>query len=315
MAPFYRGGYSLLIAPLINDQLRPERGLRPRRSSLNAALAASIFPLLYLLLRRYLVDSSRAGDLGGAGRSRLPGGDGPLAGRDVRERPLPARLPLADRLRRSAGGAARPSRIVLGCGARRRRRRALGRPQPDGRRSRDLPRGFALARREKPIPVPAAAAGIAFIAAAIARHPFARRPPDRQQLRRGGQLRSPHPARRTCSPCSGLRTAAANLVGQTWYLLVATFGLAAARRRGFPPPAEGASRAFCSLFTAGLLLVSAAAFPERTRPDMLIYGRYVEVAAPALIALGLAALAAGRLPRWTKGPAIGFAACSPPPSS
>jgi len=43
--------------------------------------------------------------------------------------------------------------------------------------------------------------------------------------------------------------------------------------------------------TALLLLISAAAFPERTRPDMLIYGRYIEVVAPALIAFGLAALA------------------------
>lgn len=42
--------------------------------------------------------------------------------------------------------------------------------------------------------------------------------------------------------------------------------------------------------TALLLLISAAAFPERSRPDMLIYGRYTEVVAPALIAFGLAAL-------------------------
>jgi len=87
----------------------------------------------------------------------------------------------------------------------------------------------------------------------------------------------------------GLRTVLANLVGQTWYLLVATFGLAAvtvsdfARRR---TPLTGVLVALTVL----LLLVSAAAFPERTRPDMLIYGRYAEVVAPALIAFGLAAL-------------------------
>lgn len=59
--------------------------------------------------------------------------------------------------------------------------------------------------------------------------------------------------------------------------------------------------------TGLLLLVSAAAFPERTRPDMLIYGRYSEVVAPALVAFGLAALGRVRLPRlvW---PAAGFAA-------
>jgi len=43
--------------------------------------------------------------------------------------------------------------------------------------------------------------------------------------------------------------------------------------------------------TGLLLLISAAAFPERTRPDMLIYGRYTEIVAPALIAFGLVALA------------------------
>jgi hypothetical protein len=46
-----------------------------------------------------------------------------------------------------------------------------------------------------------------------------------------------------------------------------------------------------------LLLVSAAAFPVRTRPDMLIYGRYAEVSAPPLIAIGLAILARRAAPQ------------------
>jgi hypothetical protein len=104
----------------------------------------------------------------------------------------------------------------------------------------------------------------------------------------------------------GLRTVVANLFGQAWYLLVATFGLAAAatwdfvsgrRRRGLgeAPPVLAALLALSAL----LLVVSAAAFPERTRPDMLIYGRYTEVVAPALIAFGLAALARVR-PAWRR---------------
>jgi hypothetical protein len=40
--------------------------------------------------------------------------------------------------------------------------------------------------------------------------------------------------------------------------------------------------------TALLLIVSAGAFPTRARPDMLIYGRYAEIVAPPLVALGLA---------------------------
>lgn len=46
--------------------------------------------------------------------------------------------------------------------------------------------------------------------------------------------------------------------------------------------------------TALLLVVSAAAFTHRARPDMLIYGRYVEVTTPALVALGLALLSRQR---------------------
>jgi hypothetical protein len=114
---------------------------------------------------------------------------------------------------------------------------------------------------------------------------------------------------------SGMRTAAANLLGQAWYLIVATFGLSAAlladfvlgRRRageGRPAPVIGVLLALTGL----LLLISAAAFPERTRPDMLIYGRYTEVAAPALVAFGLAALARARLPSWRQAsrPLLGF---------
>jgi len=61
--------------------------------------------------------------------------------------------------------------------------------------------------------------------------------------------------------------------------------------------------------TALLLLISASAFPERTRPDMLIYGRYTEVVAPALVAFGLTALARA----WTSWrplvwPLVGFGA-------
>ena len=61
-----------------------------------------------------------------------------------------------------------------------------------------------------------------------------------------------------------------------------------------PLPDSGAHRTsfWRSRFSPRLLLlISAAAFPERTRPDMLIYGRYVEIVTPALLAFGLASLA------------------------
>ena len=52
LAPFYRGGYSLLLAPLISLSSDPTVAYR-LVLVLNAALAASVFPLLYLLLSRY----------------------------------------------------------------------------------------------------------------------------------------------------------------------------------------------------------------------------------------------------------------------
>src|SRR4051812_28196486 len=51
-APFYRGGYSLLIAPLVELGASPTFTYR-LVLVLNAALAASVFPLLYLLLTRF----------------------------------------------------------------------------------------------------------------------------------------------------------------------------------------------------------------------------------------------------------------------
>lgn len=72
----------------------------------------------------------------------------------------------------------------------------------------------------------------------------------------------------------GIRTALANLFGQTWYLLVATFGLAAVvlaghlregRRRsedraGSPDPYRSIA-AVLLVLTGMLLLISASAFP------------------------------------------------------
>ena len=305
MAPFYRGGYSLLIAPLINVSSDP-KVVYALVLVLNAALAASIFPLLYLLLRRFSSIQPRR-----AIWAALAGAVYPavtvLSQVAMSENVL---FPLVCLWLIAFAGLleARQGRAALlwasGVGA-----SAGALWAVHNRMIVALAISLAgllwLAARRR-IPVPAAAAGIALIAAAVVgTHLLDAHLIDNSY---GGVASSEvHTRTSDLLTVSGLRTAAANLVGQTWYLLVATFGLATLvvadflrRRRGL----EGVLLAF----TAGLLLVSAAAFPERTRPDMLIYGRYVEVAAPALIALGLAALAAGRLPRWTKGPAIGFAA-------
>jgi len=51
IAPFYRGGYSLLIAPLVSLDLSPSLTYHLILAT-NALLAASLVPLLYLLLTR-----------------------------------------------------------------------------------------------------------------------------------------------------------------------------------------------------------------------------------------------------------------------
>jgi hypothetical protein len=297
-APFYRGGYSLLIAPLV------ELGASPTFTYhlvlvLNAALAAAVFPLLYLLLTRF-----------GGVRPAL----GPWA---------------------ALAGAVYPALTVLSQVAMSENVLfplviawliAFGGVLSSGRGGSDVAwaAGLGLAtgalwavhnrmivavaiavvglawlawqRRLRPA---ALAAGLAVIAVAmigvhlldgyLIDHNYAGAAPDELSERMD-----------SLAQLGGLRTALANLIGQSWYLLVASFGLAAAaawdflsrrharagaQARGAPPVL-----AILLALTALLLLVSASAFPERTRPDMLIYGRYTEVVAPALIAFGLAAL-------------------------
>jgi hypothetical protein len=107
----------------------------------------------------------------------------------------------------------------------------------------------------------------------------------------------------------GARAVARNLVGQTWYLLVATLGLVALyllvegfRRliRGVRRDADEPEMILVLLLatTAGLLAVSVMSFPVLGRSHHLIYGRYFDPAVPALVAVSLARLTTlKRLPR------------------
>ncbi|HEU4598876.1 MAG TPA: hypothetical protein VFS26_03955 [Solirubrobacterales bacterium] len=326
LAPFYRGGYSLLIAPVVG--LVSDPGFSYHLILvLNAALAASVLPLLYLLLTRF----------GGV-------------------RPEPA-------FWAALAGAAYPALTVLSQVAM--SENALfplvciwliafgGLLSADGRRevgwavALGLATGalwavhnrmivavaiavaglivLALRRRLRPA---ASAVGLAVIALSfygvyllddfLVNDNYAGSAPDELSDRMDQLLHF-----------EGLRTALANVIGQSWYLLVATFGLAAVAAFDFFIRSRRARRAETGLARAGngrdgslpvlgilltltalLLLISAAAFPERTRPDMLIYGRYTEVVAPALVAFGLV----GLKPAWLSlkldqvaWPLVGFA--------
>jgi hypothetical protein len=93
-----------------------------------------------------------------------------------------------------------------------------------------------------------------------------------------------------------------NLVGQVWYLLVASLGVFAAalslrapsrfKRRQLSPAELVLGLAL--LAGLGLLIESALSFRTVDRPDMIIYGRYTDVVVPPLLALALVRLGAGR---------------------
>lgn len=298
LAPFYRGGYSLLLAPIVD--LVSDPGFAYHLILvLNAALAAAVFPLLYLLLTRFggvRPELAIWAALAGAAYPALT----VLSQVAMSENalfPLVCLWLLAfgwllsaeDRrgglLGAAALGAATGAlwaihnRMIVAVAI------ALA--------------GLvwlALRRRLSPA---AAALGIGIVALSfygvhlldnfLIDDNYAGSAPDELSERMDELF-----------AFGGLRTALANLIGQSWYLLVATFGLAAVAAGDFvagwrrgpqtrderPLPIVGILLAL----TALLLLISAAAFPERTRPDMLIYGRYTEVVAPALIAFGLASL-------------------------
>jgi len=316
LAPFYRGGYSLLIAPLL--ELSPSPTTQYHLVLLlNAALAASVLPLLYLLLSRFAGVPPRVAlwaSLAGAVYPAVTA----LSQVAMSENAL---FPLVC--------------VWLICFA--------GLLESDARRSQLLwaialggaTGGLWLVHNRMIVAVVIAVVGMGWLAyrrrigpaalvaglvtiacffvgthfldSFVTDHNYGGSAPDELTSRMDELLRF-----------VGIRTALANLLGQTWYLLVATFGLAAvvlgnflSRRNGdgeSPPDLSRPIVAALLALTGLLLLISASAFPERTRPDMLIYGRYVEVVSPALIAFGVAALARARAPRAVVWPLAGFAA-------
>lgn len=297
LAPFYRGGYSLLLAPIVG--LVSDPGFSYHLILvLNAALAASVFPLLYLLLTRFggvRPDTAIWAALAGAAYPALT----VLSQVAMSENAL---FPLVCVWLLAFGGllSAEDRRGgLLGAAALGAATGALW--AVHNRMIVAVAIALAglvwraLRRRLSPA---AAALGVGVVALSfygvhlldgfLIDDNYAGSAPDELSERMNELF-----------AFGGLRTALANFVGQSWYLLVATFGLAAvaagdfiAGRRHRDDVAERFRPILGVLLalTTLLLVVSAAAFPERTRPDMLIYGRYTEVVAPALIAFGLAAL-------------------------
>ncbi|HEY3552854.1 MAG TPA: hypothetical protein VGK66_04120 [Solirubrobacterales bacterium] len=319
LAPFYRSGYSLLIAPLLKLSSDPAVQYH-LVLALNAALAAAVFPLLYLLLTRFAAIPSRVAIWAALAGAVYPAITvlsqvamsenalfplvcvwlicfaGLLASDDNRRSQLLWAVGLG-----AASGALWMvhNRMIVAVVV------AMG------------GMGWLLYRRRiGPAALVAGLAAIAlfgigthFLDSFVTDHNYNGSAPDELTQRMHELFHF-----------SGIRTALANLLGQSWYLLVATFGLAAvvvadyfrgrprrdSETTGAPDPSRPLVAVLLAL-TGLLLLISASAFPERTRPDMLIYGRYAEIVAPALIAFGVAALARARVPRAVVWPLAGFA--------
>jgi hypothetical protein len=300
-APFYRGGYSLLIAPLLELGSDPTF-LYHLVLVLNAALAASVFPLLYLLLTRFAgvrAELAIWAALAGAAYPALTvlsqvamseNALFPLVclwliafGGLLSERGGRGDFAWAAALGAATGGLwAIHNRMIVAVAV------ALAGMVWLTVRRRLRPAALALGVAL----VALAVYGVHLLDSFLIDDNYAGSAPA-ELSERMDQL----------FQFGGLRTALANLLGQTWYLLVATFGLAAVAVADFHRNRRPLLGVLLAL-TALLLLISASAFPERTRPDMLIYGRYTEVVAPALIAFGLAALSQVRLKlAW---PLVGF---------
>jgi hypothetical protein len=301
LAPFYRGGYSLLLAPIVG--LVSDPGFAYHLILvLNAALAAAVFPLLYLLLTRFggvRPELAIWAALAGAAYPALT----VLSQVAMSENalfPLVCLWLLAFGWLLSAEGRRDGLLGAAALGA------ATGALWAIHNRmivavAIALAGLVWLALRRRLSPA-AAALGIGIVALSfygvhllddfLIDDNYAGSAPDELSERMDELF-----------AFQDLRTALANLLGQSWYLLVATFGLAAVAIADFARGRRPLLGILLAL-TALLLLVSAAAFPERTRPDMLIYGRYTEVVAPALIAFGLAAVATIR--RRLTWPLLGF---------
>jgi hypothetical protein len=298
--PFYRGGYSLVLAPLMTVLDDPV-AVYHLALAINVMLAASLFPLLYLLLTRCFgvaSDAAVACAFAGAAYPSLTVTSGATMSENLLL-PLTVVWLLAfGALLDGANERARAAAAV-GFGA-----CAAALWAAHGRMIVAVGlSGLALVALvlRRRIGAWAAAGGLACLAVGgVAATLFNDHLID---VNYGGRNFDEAGSRLSgLDNLDGVLTVAGNLVGQTWYLLVATLGLAL-----FVPLQRawrGPVLALLGLAAVALIAVSAGSFAQIERPDMLIYGRYVEVVAPPLVALGLAALL--KLPGGTRvAPLVG----------
>jgi hypothetical protein len=309
-SPFYRGGYSLLLAPVAGLGDDPVLAYHAVLV-VNALLAASLVPLLFVLLTRCFEVA------------RAPAAWAAVAGAAYPSVTALSQVALSENLlfaltaawllaaglllrRPSVGAALATSACAAALWTAHGRMLAvvaltavlLPALAILRRRDRDATSG----RRRQD--VVAAASGLValpggLVAGSMLNSHLLERNYD------GPRLDETERALSSLQSFEGIVAVAENVAGHGWYLLVATLGLALllfagevpaacarfARRRA---QAGDALLLLTVLATAGLLLASALWFAIRDRPDQLVYGRYVEPVAPVLIAVALGMLARER---------------------
>jgi hypothetical protein len=306
-APFYHGGYSLLIAPLIRLGFGPVLTYR-LILAMNAVLAASLLPLLYLLLTRSFALPARAAFWVALAAAAYPSVTvwSQMAMPENLLAPLTVVwLLLFGGLLRTRGQAASVLWAVGVAGA------AVAGWATHGRMFILVPLTvialLTLAVRGRLGKLAFASAVGCLVAGVFAAHRF-----EAFLIAENYAGREFHEFTRPIAAIAslqGIGAVARNLVGHTWYLLVATLGLVALflAAEGFPRLMQGVRRdaeeadvivLLVLATTAGLLAVSVMSFPVLGRSHHLIYGRYVDPVVPALLAVSFARLmAVDRLPR------------------
>jgi len=270
LAPFYHGGYSLLLSPVLDLTSQPGVAYH-LVLALNAALAASLFPLLYVLLTRCAGVEPRTA-IGPALAGAVYPSVTVLSGAAMSENALfPLTCVWVIACCRLVSAREQPAAWIwaVGVGA-----SAAALWAVHGRMicvvilTTAIIGGLGVRRR---LPLRLVLIALMVMAAGLAAthvlnsflvsHNY------------GGHVANETDARlRALLHVRALVTVVENLVGQTWYLVVSTFGLvvvvvAGARRApaGVSHQAREVVLILLAL-TALLLLVSAASFTDRTAP-------------------------------------------------
>jgi hypothetical protein len=297
-APFYHGGYSLLLAPIVAVFHNPETSYR-LVLVLNAFLAATLAPLVYLLLTRCCSVRPHAAVWPALAAAAYPSVTiyTQVAMSENLLLPLLVLWLLCAGCLLQAASSRRQLALAAATAA-----CAAWLWATHGRMIVVVALTIVLFavllwRRTavRPALLGLAVIAVGLVAAHLLDHFLVTRNWD-------GHAKSEVSGRlSTIESVGGVGAFLRNLVGQSWYVAVATLGvlLAAALpfdwravRLRFTP--AGAVLALAVLTGLGLLVESALSFRTTDRPDMLIYGRYTDVVVPPLLALALVRLNAGR---------------------